>query len=305
MASPRKKPNYHSRNTPRANWLLRYLTVQQLYDKKVVTALQRAQYDAAQALKKLDGDNIGDRTKRYQVNLVRMEIREIIKGLFKGFVPIISAGQSDAAEAAARAALKQDAKVLKALFPDPNDRATWEKSFVETARNGVVAMLMRVTKSEIPLSQQVWKSSAWTNDRLNNIINSHLARNSSADELAKAVEKFVRHDAKGGVAYAAKRLARTEINNAFHAVSIHNAQQLPWVKEVEWHLSKSHPIDEDCMCEAYAARKLFPVDRVPLKPHPNCLCYIVPHQISQDDLASKLISGAFDHIYDEKYGRAS
>lgn len=278
---------------PKVNWLLRYITVQQLYDKKVVKALQRAQFDAAKAMNKLDGSNISDRTKRYQVHLVRNELRSVVRDMFKGLVPVINAGQQDAAEAAAKAALAKDAKVLKALFPDPQARKSWERSFQQSARHGIQAMVMRVTKTELPLSKRIYKSSAFATGTLNNTINSHLARGASAQELAKAVQRHFRKDVPGGVSYAAMRLARTEINNAFHAMSIEAAQQFPWILDMEWHLSKSHG-EENCLCEFYAAEKYFLKDEVPPKPHPQCMCYVVPQGMSFDLFVSKLYAGAYD-----------
>lgn len=259
-------------------------------------------YDAEKQLEKLTGDNIGDRTKRYQVNMVRNEIREIIKGMYKDYVPIINAGQQDAAEAAAKAALSHDAQVLKALFPDDAARKAWQASFVQTARHGIAAMVTRITKSQLPLSKRVYKTSAWTNNRLDRIVNSHLARGSSAKELAKDVRKLVNPNTPGGVRYASMRLARTEINNAFHAMSIDAAQQFPWTEAVEWHLSKSHPREQHCRCEEYALQGEFPKDAVPDKPHPQCLCYITPKTMGWNTFKDQLVAGAFDDFYEQTYG---
>ena len=264
--------------------------------------LQQAEYDARKAAEKLTGDNISDKTKRYQLKLVHEELRQIIKGMYKDLVPVIAAGQQDAAEAAAKAALANDAEVLKALFPNPADRKAWKASFIQTARHGIASMVMRINKTNIPLSKRVYKSSAWTNHQLDRIINSHLARGSSAKALAKDVQKFVNPKTPGGVKYASMRLARTEINNAFHAMEIDAAQEFPWCEEVEWHLSKSHPLLQRCKCEVYAAQGTFPKDAVPLKPHPQCLCYIVPKTMEWDDFANQLESGGFDDFFESKYG---
>lgn len=288
----------------RIDWLLKYIAVQKLYDKKVVSALQRAMYDAGKSADKLKGDTIGKRTKRYQANLVRNEIRAVIKTMFKDLVPTIHAGQQDAAEAAATAALKQDAKVLKALFPDPKDRKTWEVSFKQSARHGIGAMVTRIEKTQLPLSKRVYKTSAWTSGNLDKVINSHLARGSSAQELAKAVRKYIDPKTPGGVSYAALRLARSEINNAFHAMSIDAAAQFPWVEEMEWHLSKSHG-EEGCLCEFYADEGLFPIDDVPPKPHPQCMCFVVPHAISWPEFENKFKSGLFIEFYENKHGNTA
>jgi hypothetical protein len=294
MTSPLFLPKQKPKKSQRVNWLLRYIDIQQLYDKKVLQALQQADVDATKKLAKLKGlKNIGARTERYQTNLVRNEIRQTIKDMYKDLVPVISAGQGDAAEAAARASLVTDARVLKSLFPNPEDRKTWRKSFIQTSRNGSAAMVTRIHVSHLPLSKRVYKTAAWTNNALDRKINSHLARGSSAEELAKDIKRFINPSTPGGASYAAMRLARSEINNAFHAMSIKASQDLPWVDSVTWYLSKSHPPLQRCMCEVYAAQGVFPVDSIPNKPHPQCLCYIVTNAKAWDDFASQLQANVF------------
>ena len=140
----------------RRNWLLRYLGLQAVYDRKVIAALKHAQYDAGQAAKKWQGMNIGDRTKRYQINLVKHEIHKIIRELFAGLGPVIKQGQRDAAEAAMRAQLAEDAKVLRALFPDRAERKAWQEASVETARRNITIMVNRVTgvSANVPAKPQ-------------------------------------------------------------------------------------------------------------------------------------------------------
>jgi len=283
-------------------WLLKYLTVQQLYDKKIVKVLQQAQFDAGQEADKWQRTNIGDRTKRYQFNLVKDQIRTIIQSMFKDLVPIIDQGQQDAAEAAAKAALAQDAKVLDALFLAAKDRKAWEASFIQSAQHGIQAMITRLTKSKITLSQQVYRTGSMEAGRVDRKINSALARGASAKELAKLVRNDINPNVAGGVSYAAMRLGRSEINNAFHAMSIGQAQEDPWVEEMEWHLSKVHKPDPGDLCETYAEQKYFPKDAVPSKPHPQCMCYLTRKEMAWGDFTDALESGQFDDYFEKKYG---
>jgi len=285
-----------------SNWLLKYLTVQQLYDTKIVSMLQRAQYDAGVAADKWNRTNIGDRTKRYQFNLVKDEIRTIIKTMFKDLVPVINAGQQDAAEAAAKAALAQDAQVLDVLFPNDKAREAWEQSFILSARHGIQAAIFRITKTKLPLSSQVYRTSAMESGRLDRKINSALARGASAKELADLVRNDIKPSVPGGVSYAAMRLGRSEINNAFHAMSVDQAQEDPWVEQMEWHLSKVHKPDPGDLCEKYADTQYFPKDEVPPKPHPQCMCYVTRKEMSWDNFTSALESGKFDDFFEKKYG---
>lgn len=284
----------------RVNWLLAYLGVQKTYDIKVKRALLAAELDAAKAMVKLSGDNIGDRTKRYQVSLVRSELRDIINALFKGMTPLIRAGQADAAGAAAKAALKEDAKVLKALFPDTKMRKDYEESFTATARHSIQAMINRVAgvSPAYPLSSRVYRSAALSRGQVDRAINNHLARGTSAQELARDIRNLIKPSTPGGVSYAAMRLARTEINNAFHAQSIGAAQDSPWVTDMEWHMSKVHKPDPGDLCEEWDGQKFAKAD-VPAKPHPQCMCYVTPVMVSWNLFAMNLQAGAYDSYYNQ------
>lgn len=297
MTAPLQQPDKDAR----VNWLIRYLGVQQVYDKQITKALQQAYVDAGDAADKWQGMNIADRTKRYQVKLVQREISGILKAMFKDLVPVISKGQSDAAEAAAKAALAKDAKVLDALFPDAASRKAWEASFQQSARHGIQAMITRVLHTNLPLSKQVYKTYALESGRIDRKINSALARGASAQELAKLVRNDIKPSVAGGVSYAALRLGRTEINNAFHAMSIEAAQDFPWTESVEWNLSKVHE-PQGCVCERYALQREFPVDNVPAKPHPQCMCFVVPKTMDWNSFQVHLLDGDFDSFFERSYG---
>lgn len=289
-------------NGQRTNWLLAYLGVQKTYDAKVKKALIAAEKDAAKAAAKLAGlDNIGARTKRFEVNLVRYELRDIITKLYKDMIPTIRAGQSDAAYAAAKAALREDARVLKALFPDAKMRRDYEESFTATARHSIQAMINRVlgVSPTYSLSARVYHTSALSKGFVDREINNHIARGTSAKELAKDVSKLIKPSTPGGISYAAMRLARTEINNAFHAQSIGGAQDSPWIADMEWHLSRVHVPSPGDLCEQYSGHKFTKAD-VPAKPHPQCMCYVTPVMIGWSQFATALQAGAYDDWYESK-----
>jgi hypothetical protein len=297
MTSPQpKKPD------PKQNWLVRYIGVQKVYDQQVIEALQNASVDAAAAAAKYEGKaNISSKVAMHQSRTVRREIHKIIQELFKGLVPIIESGQKDAAEAAAKAALKQDADLMKLLFPIAKERKQFEASFTEAARQNIRAMINRILNPQWPLSQRVWKSSSLASGQIDRKINSAIARGASAKQLADIVRSDIKFGAPGGTSYCAMRLARTEINNAFHAQSIGNAQESPWVLEMEWHLSKSH-YEQGCFCEYYAEEQFFEVGDVPPKPHPQCMCYVTPVSMGYNNFAQQLEAGDFDDYFEKKYG---
>jgi hypothetical protein len=262
----------------------------------------KAAKDADTVLKKLpdfdEGAGIGSATKRYQTNLVRYELRDLIRSLYKGFIPILGQGQQDAAEAAARASLAEDAKVLDALFPARDMRDTWERNFIASARQSIGALVNRVTgvSPTYPLSTRVYRTGALSRGLVDTTINNHLARGSSAAELAKAVTKSISPNTPGGVSFAAMRLARTEINNAFHVQSMQEMDK-PWAQEVKWNLSKMHKPDPGDPCEEYARIGTYSKDAIPLKPHPQCMCYITPVMLDFNIFAQQLRAGSFDDFY--------
>ena len=101
------------------------------------------------------------------------------------------------------------------------------------------------------------------------------------------------------------RLARSEINNAFHAVAVQQAQDKPWVHAMQWHLSRSHPKPD--LCDEYAKENKFDLGAgifrkadIPRKPHPHCFCYVTPVQLDEEDFLDQLTSGSFDRYLEEQ-----
>lgn len=285
------------------NWLAKYIAVQRVSDVNVISMLKNAA-DDAQALvilKYNDDEKISARVAKYQATLLRREIAGVLADMYKGMQSVIFAGQQEAAVAAVEAELKHDADVLKILWPNTKRRKQFEDSFKEAARRNIRSAINRQLNPQYPLSQRVYKSGRLASCVLDRKINSAIARGSSAKDLAKLVKSDIAYGTPGGVSYAALRLARTEINNAFHAQAIQDAQDLPWVDEMEWHLSKVHE-PQGCVCETYALERYFPVTGVPAKPHPQCMCYVTPKRSSYNDIALQLKSGQLDAYFESKYG---
>jgi hypothetical protein len=99
------------------------------------------------------------------------------------------------------------------------------------------------------------------------------------------------------------RLGRTEVNNAFHASSVKQYRETPWVEKCKWHLSGSHPKPD--LCNEYAENNgngVWAVDDVPAKPHPNCLCYVTPINTDLNKFVKNFKAGQYDSYIDEKMG---
>jgi hypothetical protein len=148
------------------------------------------------------------------------------------------------------------------------------------------------------LSDRIYANAKVSHRQVGNIVDRHLALQSSARDLAKDVKGFYKPNVPGGASYSSMRLARTEINNAHHDTSIRIARDKPWVVGFRWNLSGSHPKPDEC--NEYADHDggngpgSWSKGDVPAKPHPQCLCYLT--HVMEDDavVAQRLIDGDYD-----------
>jgi hypothetical protein len=287
------------RTQRRINWLYRYLRVERGFDEKLQKALFNAVIDIDDAFGDLVDDTISSQVRRVQIALAHKEIRGTIKDLFGTVGNLIRDDRQDAAVAAVDASLFDQKGILAKLFRDPLDRKQYADSLRQTARRNIEAVVTRVIESEKPLSGRVYKTRALANGQVSTVINNALARGDSARNLARDVKSLIRPDVPGGVSYATMRLGRTELNNAFHAQSIHDAQEVPWVLEAEWHLSKVHEDDPGDLCEFYAEKRIFPKEKIPEKPHPNCRCFITEVHMPYDQFENSLVQGHFNTYLDD------
>lgn len=292
MASPQRSQR---------QWLTRYLTIQTHFDKKLDKLLLEAAQDAEKALKQLQGKpGIGAEVRAAQLKGARAAMGKVLSDLWRQIGNLVRAGRFQVQAEALNASFDWDEVLLKRVYPDPKKRAAMRASLLASADKNVDAMITRVLKSERPLSTKVYRAQALSKGQLDRAINSALARGASVSELTKVAKDFIRPDVAGGVTYAARRLARTEINNAYHAQSIEAQQGKPWVRAMEWHLSKSHRVPD--LCNEYARIKEYPVDGVPDKPHPQCFCYVTPKTISPDEFDKLFLAGGYRTWIESNYG---
>lgn len=171
----------------------------------------------------------------------------------------------------------------------------WRASQLATAQQGAESLIAR-KQNGITLSQRIWRDSERSRVGLDNAINSGLLLGKSAREISKDVSGFLRPNVPGGASYAAMRLGRTEVLNAYHTTSINNYKKTPWVNRVKWNLSGSHPKPDECNEFADNTDGYLPLE-VPDKPHPQCLCYITPMVIPLDQFKKNFDAGHYDdHI---------
>lgn len=258
--------------------LLQYLRVQEVWERQMLGVLQSAASDIEQLLlempKGFDRDRLME--TRRAINTRQSE-------LWSQAGSSIQASQMAAAAQAAETGL-EITKYLRG-FPDmtPERMEMLRQSMRATAERGYVTAMQRVQGASYrPLAESVYRNEALTMRYIDRAIESGLVRGLSARDMANEVKRFIRPDVKGGVSYAAMRLGRTEINNAFQATQVRYAAESPWITGVQWNLSSSHPEEDEC--DVYAAHEPYAPEEVPARPHPQCFCFMTYEQLSFEEM---------------------
>jgi hypothetical protein len=221
--------------------------------------------------------------------------------IFERLGDIVSARRARAASRSAGLSAAADRALLDLVGKGAEGQFLYE-SALEIGQRQIDAALARMKHSQLPLSKRIYNTSVWMGGRLGNLINETLASGLNAQEFAKRARDWFNPNTPGGVRYAAMRLARTEINNAFHAMTAEKAANDPWVHEVDWNLSKSHPKLD--ICNKVHAESPFPADKVPARPHPQCMCYITPKAIEEDEFIDNFLKGDYNDFLDKELAAA-
>lgn len=294
MTLPFESPG-PSYRTLRERWLGKYLAVEDKHISAIRGILFQASQDAFAQISALEGkDGIGAQTRLSQIGSFMRIVRDIDESIFKDIGPVIRNGQQDAAEAAVDSLGEHEVSLTRRLFGSVGATEDWLDSQRKSAALGVNNAIRQYLGASEPLSRRVYKSRSLSNGYVERIIRSQLAVGGSARDIAQRVRSHINPATPGGVSYAAMRLGRTELNNAFHATSIALMGDRPWIDEAVWNLSKRHDEKTGCKCEEYARLKYFPIDRIPRKPHPQCRCFTTPKLIDMQTFENNLAIGMYD-----------
>jgi hypothetical protein len=275
--------------------LLRYLRVQRVTDAE----LRRLLNDAARAM----ADAVlRDAPRSFSDSLRRAFFRQHAAAISRSLWNDIGHATTDGQRRAALRAIEGADFDLKSLLRGlPPDVAS---ALIDSTRAGARLALDRAIarlggRNQIVLAQSVYRNTQLMDGTIDRLINSGIARGLSAREMAAEVRRFILPNVRGGVSYAAMRLGRTELNNSYHSASVAYWSDSPFVPGMQWNLSGSHPKAD--ICNEYAdedherlGRGVFSTLNVPPKPHPQCLCYVVPQSLSDDEIVRKMNRGDFD-----------
>lgn len=172
------------------------------------------------------------------------------------------------------------------------------------ASQGIESLISRRTFG-FPLAERIYANGLIGVKQVARIVERELVLQRSAKEIAKQVRHLYDPNVPGGQSYAAKRLARTEINNAHHSTSIMHSKDRPWIVGMKWNLSSSHPRPDDC--DDYAKKDhyrlgpgVYKKGDTPRKPHPQCLCYLTHLQVDEDAFINSLVAGKYDPWFNRK-----
>lgn len=150
------------------------------------------------------------------------------------------------------------------------------------------------TTSKITLSKAVWHTVSDTTQALSGVIRNSIAAKMDSFQTARLLKNYIIHGGTaqkplirkligGGVKkyyvpkdvkYEALRLVRTETSLAYAEGVYKGGQANPFYKGINWILSASHAITDEC--DDYADQGFFPAGEEPFPPHPQCMCVQVP-----------------------------
>lgn len=257
--------------------------------------LETAAKDLQQRIAQLErlASTFSESVRLNQLRLALSQIRHEQLQMFLTIGDEIRAGQL-AAATIAEADLERLARVAFAAL-DARAADAFIDSLLATAEGGIKTLYARTPRE---LSARLYRNGVWSTDHIETLIRNGILRGASARELARDVYRFVSPTAPGGASYVSMRLARTEINNAFHNQQIAGFEG-PWVEAVQWNLSGSHKKPDECNRLATADQYglgggKFPPGKVPGKPHPQCLCYLTAVSVSPEQFARDVKAGKFD-----------
>lgn len=268
-----------------------YLRGEQEAMLQIIEDLRDAAAEGQRRINKLESKyGIGAKVERAQLQLVKRELHAVQQQLWRQVGKRVRGGGSRVAQAA-QIALEQIERVLFRALGEtvPEELVRAQTAYAEAT----VQTYMARGQNGISLSERVYKSRQLSMGLVDRAINREILLGRNWQQLAKAVRPMIDPAVKGGVSYAAKRLARTELNNAFHTTQKALAIENPWVESQTWNLSRSHRHTDKCDELARGHTKglkegQYEVGSVPSKPHPQCLCYLTENTVSEDAFLDSL-----------------
>lgn len=268
-------------------------------------ALVQAARDAEKTVRRIKR-GVGSEVSEAQILRVFVELRALAHELWGNEIPGIVARMIAYAEF--RSSQGPDAldRVMAKRASNPKLLEAMQAAQRARARRVVQVLRTREQSARFELSSKVWKWEFWHNGQVERRLSAAFARGASAREIASMVRHMVDPDTPGGPSYAAMRLGRTEVANAFHAQTIADYKDNPFVPGLKWNLSGSHPHEDPCdeLAKEHSrglAPGVYRVLEVPDKPHPQCMCNVSPETMKERQFHRGYERGDFNAYLLGKY----
>lgn len=245
---------------------------------------------------------VGAQVRRAQFSLIRRQLVLTQTVLWNSIGKRIRDYGKDVARAAARSEQQLQRMLFRSVGREvPEDLLAAQTAYAERV---VQTYFARRQGKKFPLSTQVFHTRALTQGWVDRAVNRVILRGGSWQELAQDVRSLIIPTVPGGVSYAAKRLARTELNNAFHEVNRQNAVQNPYSTGMQWHLSGTHTRKDACDERARGhspgrVSGVYALGDVPDKPHPQCLCFVTPVMMDEEQFLRELVRTTFPELIED------
>lgn len=204
---------------------------------------------------------------------------------------------------ATRDAVSGPEELVVRLVEGAFDRAEVRRLFAAVNERALMAFLARTGPDGLKLSDRVWRTGERWRNAIIRVLEDGIARGEDARKLALEVQRYLqpgvwtahkletrrRLGVSADVSYEAMRLVRTEMNNAFHEATIMANRAAPSYLGVHWRLSGEHPFPD--VCDDYARHNgdgFWPRGQEPVKPHPQCMCVVVPRHERPEEFSERL-----------------
>lgn len=276
-----------------------YRKAQAAADADLKRILERAAKDIQKRILRLPR-GVGGDVRGAQLRLTLAAIKKIQRSMWRTAILARVRSGIDDADKAAESAIETMTRIAYGSLSE---------AVAETLVRGLRAAAESGLKSDASrrkreLSARVYKQQALHQGKIEDLIRTGLVSNLTAREIARNAYEYISPTTPGGASYAAMRLARTEINNAFHERQVAGASR-PGVKAARWNLSGSHKVPDECNIFAVQdlhgqGPGLYPADSIPDKPHPQCFCYLTYEAMSPKEFAEALAEGDFDAEIDRR-----
>lgn len=207
-----------------------------------------------------------------------------------------------ASEAGSKGVADITAHMVKDAFPEP----AIKRLFAGLNERATLAMLARTRRDGLKISDRVWRTTEIARNSIQRILEDAVARGQDARRTAREIQQYLqpgiwkahkletrkRLGIGTDVSYQAMRLARTEMNNAFHEGMITANQHNPGYRGIYWRLSTQHVVPDICTNMAadvsYGEPGFYPKGKEPVRPHPQCLCVAVGSYEDPGQFAQRL-----------------